>query len=171
MDSELFRRRVRSSGLSLREVGDFLGIHPHELRAYGALNAQPVRVVLELCRRLDLHPADLVDALTALTALARCALPLVAEELATALAWPVDRMAAALGHAADHPALGGPMALRRLPGESWTVTARLDLLSAGQERNVADAVSAQALMTAGEANALLAAYALRLDPRLRQLAG
>jgi hypothetical protein len=183
MDGELFRRRIRSSGLSLWEVGDLLGIHPHDLHSYGPMTYQPVRVVLDLCRRLDLHPADLVDgfdsvlsnqravpasaavgdvsadARTVLTALALSAVPLAAEDLAPALGWALERVAAALDHCTEHADLGGPMALRRLPGDSWSVTARHDLLSAEQEDDLADAVSVRDPMSVNEATVLLAAYA------------
>lgn len=183
MDGELFRRRIRSSGLSLWEVGDLLGIHPHDLHSYGPMTYQPVRVVLDLCRRLDLHPADLVDGLdsvlsnrravpasaaagdvtadarTVLTALAVSAVPLAAEDLATALGWHLERVAAALDHCTEDPDLGGPMALRRLPGDIWTATARRDLLSDEQEHDLADAVSVRDPISVDEATILLATYA------------
>jgi hypothetical protein len=46
---------------------DFLlGIHPHHLHFYdssGALADQPVRILIDLARQLDIHPTDLVPAL------------------------------------------------------------------------------------------------------------
>jgi hypothetical protein len=55
-----------ASGLSRWELGDLLGIHPHELELTDrkvSLNGQPVRVVADLAARLDMHPGDLADAL------------------------------------------------------------------------------------------------------------
>jgi len=63
---DLFRRRQQHSGLSLWELGDLLGIHPHHLHlsdTSGALVDQPVRVLIDLAQRLDMHPADLVPGL------------------------------------------------------------------------------------------------------------
>jgi hypothetical protein len=63
---DLFRQRQQHSGLSLWELGDLLGIHPHHLHAAdtnGALVDQPVRVLIDLAQRLDMHPADLVPGL------------------------------------------------------------------------------------------------------------
>jgi hypothetical protein len=66
MNYDLFRRRQQHSGLSLWELGDLLGIHPHHLHVVdtsGALVDQPVRVLIDLARQLDMHPADLVPGL------------------------------------------------------------------------------------------------------------
>ncbi len=66
MNHDLFRRRQQHSGLSLWELGDLLGIHPHHLHlsdTSGALVDQPVRVLIDLAQRLDMHPADLVPGL------------------------------------------------------------------------------------------------------------
>lgn len=64
MNRKQFSQRLHEAGLSLWELGDFLGVHPHELHSAGkpgALLDQPVRVLVDLARRLDLHPADLVE--------------------------------------------------------------------------------------------------------------
>jgi len=117
MNNKQFSQRLHDAGLSLWELGDFLGIHPHELRSAGkpgALLAQPVRVLVDLARRLDLHPADLVedlepvlstrrltptpaaaetepdtgaDALVLLTTLAMTSVPLDSDDLADILGW------------------------------------------------------------------------------------
>ncbi|MEV0134546.1 hypothetical protein AB0H83_39565 [Dactylosporangium sp. NPDC050688] len=68
MDHDLLYARMQASGLSLWELGELLGIHPHHLHksdTAGGLPSQPVRVLIELAYRLDLHPADLVPALDA----------------------------------------------------------------------------------------------------------
>jgi hypothetical protein len=58
-----FIARLRASGLSPWELGDLLGIHPHQLdqiETAGLSTERPIAVLIELARRLDLHPADLV---------------------------------------------------------------------------------------------------------------
>ncbi len=117
--------RLRDAGLSAWELGDLLGIHPHLVSGpHPPLTGRPVQVLVEIARRLDLHPADLVpelepllsyrrqapggagggqdrhvDALTVLTALAAARAPLSADQLARALGWRLPRTAAAvLGH-------------------------------------------------------------------------
>jgi hypothetical protein len=139
-----------------------------------------VRVIVELAHRLDLHPADLADelepalrhrrepvadgagshgdALVLLTALASTSVPLSTEELAEALTWDLERVAAAVGHAEDHPELG----LRRIPPHAWTVTARLDVLTPAQRAGVDDRARYRTPLTPEEASVLLAAtYSLR----------
>lgn len=148
MKRQAFQQRVEQAGLSLWELGNLLGIHPYHLHTgdVPGLTALPARVIIDLARRLDLHPADLIeelgpptpirsttaadtmadsalpdldtdtdtDTLTVLTALAT-SIPLTADELATALRWTLDRVTKALNHAHAHPALAGPVALRRIP--------------------------------------------------------
>jgi hypothetical protein len=132
-----YSERIAASGLSLWELGDLLGIHPHLLSA-PALADQPAWVLVELARALQMHPADLYpdldgvlgnrreipghghdgqhrpagngrsDALTLLTALAYSCTPLGPSDLATALDWPLPRVTAALETARRDPDLGGP---------------------------------------------------------------
>jgi hypothetical protein len=190
MNREIFQQRVEQAGLSLWELGDLLGIHPHHLHIgdVPGLPALPIRVVIDLARRLDLHPADLIeelrpltpdrstteadtmadtaqpdldaDALTLLTALATTSIPLTPDELATALRWTLDRVTTALDHAYANPALAGPVSLRRVPPGAWTISARLDVLTDDQRRTLTDNVRYRAPLTDEEANILLAAYVL-----------
>ena len=151
--------RLRDAGLSAWELGDLLGIHPHLVRdPHPLLTGRPARVLIEIARRLDTHPADLVPELEpllshrrqarrdagggqdrradALTALAAARAPLSADQLARALSWQLPRTAAAI--AQDNPDLGGPLALRRIPPEPWTITPRLDVLTQAQRCSLRD---------------------------------
>ena len=187
MNNKQFSQRLHDAGLSLWELGDFLGIHPHELRSAGkpgALLAQPVRVLVDLARRLDLHPADLVedlepvlstrrltptpaaaetepdtgaDALVLLTTLAMTSVPLDSDDLADILGWSIERVQAAAGHAEQHPDIGGPLGLRRIPPQTWTVTARLDILTPEQRTKLHDRAHYRAPLNVEEASVLLAA--------------
>ncbi|WP_043632146.1 hypothetical protein [Nonomuraea candida] len=67
MTPEVFHERLRASGLSLWELGDLLGIHPHQLHTIHPDEPadRPVHVLINLARRLDLHPADLMPTLDA----------------------------------------------------------------------------------------------------------
>lgn len=58
MNREVFQQRVEQAALSLWELGDLLGIHPHHLHTgdVPGLTALPARVIIDLARRLDLHP-------------------------------------------------------------------------------------------------------------------
>ncbi len=177
--------RLRDAGLSTWELGDLLGIHPHLVTGpHPALIGRPVQVLIEIARRLDLHPADLVpelepllshrrqasgdadagqdrraDALTVLTALATARAPLTADQLARALGWQLPRTAAAIAAAQDNPVLGGPLALRRVPPETWTVTPRQDMLAQAQRRALRDTTGA-ATLDDDQARVLLAALAV-----------
>jgi hypothetical protein len=141
MTGPTLRERLRDVDRSTWELGDLLGIHPHLVSdSHGQpLTARPVQPLIEIARRLDLHPADPVpelepllsrrrqasgddldqdlraDALTVLAALATARAPLSADQLARALGWPLPRTAAAIAAAQDDPGLGGPLALRRIP--------------------------------------------------------
>lgn len=173
--------RLRASCLSLWELGDLLGIHPHQLHhldAGGLSTQRPIAVLIELARRLDMHPADLApgldgvltnrrlapnrhhdqhrdgenhspnhtnhdtdtdanaDALAVLTALAHARTPLSIDELAQALTWSLSRVQGALNYAQHHPRLAGPLALRQVPPQTFTVTPRLDILAAGQHHEI-----------------------------------
>lgn len=54
--------RMAQCGVTVREVADLLGVHPHQLdhASLRGLPELPVRVLIDLARRLDLHPADLM---------------------------------------------------------------------------------------------------------------
>ncbi len=197
-----FIQRLRASGLSPWELGDLLGIHPHQLAHIdtGGLSTQrPIAVLVELARRLDMHPADLVaeldgvlanrrlpvgrrfgdhgddrhvghldgeaDTLVLLAALAHARTPLSVDDLARTLGWPLGRVEAALGHAVQHPELAGPMALRRVPAETFTLTPRLDLLTAGQQQAIQATTSWTNVLAQDEAIVLLGALAYGHGPR------
>jgi hypothetical protein len=173
------------AGLSAWELGDPLGIQPHLLRGpHPLLTSQPVQVLIESAFRLDIHPADLVpelepllshrpqarrdadsdqygraDALTVLTALATARAPLSADQLARALSWQLPRTTVAIAAAQDNPDLGGPLALRRIPPETWTVTPRLDVLTQAQHRALRDTAGAP-ILDDDQARVLLAALAV-----------
>lgn len=176
-----FLQRLRASGLSPWELGDLLGIHPHQLDhidTAGLSTQRPIAVLLELSRRLDIHPADLVaeldsvltnrrlpggarsddldaggpgadggapdlgaDARVLLTALAHARTPLSIDDLVRALGWPLGRVEGALGYTHQYPGMAGPMMLRRIPPETFTLTPRLDTLTAGQQHAVQAATS------------------------------
>lgn len=94
-----------------------------------------------------------------LAALATARAPLSADQLARALGWPLPRTAAAIAAAQDDPGLGGPLALRRIPPETWTVTPRLDILTQAQRRALRD-VTGAADLDDDQAAVLLAALAI-----------
>ncbi|MEU6760533.1 hypothetical protein [Streptomyces sp. NPDC046685] len=152
---EELNRRQHTASLSHWELAELLGVHEHDI-SLDALPDQPLHVMLELARRLDLHPADLTpyaeevyalpryadvqrppedadagrDAAALLNALAHAGRPLAVEDLAESLHWDTDRATNALEHAWAHPGLGGPFALRRVPPAHFTLTPRTDVLSA-----------------------------------------
>jgi hypothetical protein len=183
-----FWQRQRAAALSRWELGDLLGVHPHQLPE-GVVRPNlaflPARVVVDLARQLDLHPVELVpgldavldnrrtgaeptsapdaetDALTVLTALATATGPMLVDELATALTWQLDRVQAALEHADAHPRLGGPLALRRTAPSTYTVSPRLDILTTDQRTAVLNTADQSQPLTVGQATALLAAIVSR----------
>ncbi|MCA1224058.1 hypothetical protein, partial [Streptomyces sp. 8L] len=55
---EELRRRQHNAGMTAWELADLLGVHEHDI-SLDHLPNQPLHVVLELARRLDLHPSDL----------------------------------------------------------------------------------------------------------------
>ncbi|MFD3961905.1 MULTISPECIES: helix-turn-helix domain-containing protein [Streptomyces] len=148
------RRRLHNAGLSAWELADLLGVHESAI-TMDALPNQPLHVILELARRLDLHPADLTpyaeavyqlpryrdaehppgdpsadaDAATVLNALAHASRPLTADYLAESLRWTYDRTADALAHAWARPDLGGPYSLRRAAPHHFTLSPRNDVLT------------------------------------------
>jgi hypothetical protein len=200
VNRDLFIQRLAASTLSRWELADLLGIHPHDLDGPALLHslaAQPVRVLIELSRRLDLHPADIVgdleplldtprghrtspvpnahgvdegdvdertaeqarwdhDAVTLLTALASTSIPLTLEDLATALGWLLSHTHQVLQHAQARPGLGGPVALRRVPPDAWTITARYDVLSPAQRRALLEATYFRQPLSQDEVTVLLA---------------
>jgi hypothetical protein len=178
MQPKFFQQRLRDAASSTRELGDLLGIHPHVLYQLelGALLNQPVHIVLELARHLDIDPIELVralndslardfptsppddtaddDAETILAALAISPAPVGADELATALSWTLDRTANALKHAERTPDLSGPMRLRRTDMHTFTLEPRLDRLDPVRQQAVRTAFSIRAPLTAEEATVL-----------------
>ncbi|MFB0631305.1 hypothetical protein [Streptomyces sp. AB3(2024)] len=154
--SHVIKRRLLAAGMTGWQLADLLGVHEHQIDLE-ELPDLPVRVLLELARRLDMHPADLMpgseelfelprqrqvidrrpagadhDALTVLTALGYADGPLTADALAAALSWTRHRLDAALDHARAHPDAGGVLLLRHVPPEAYTVTPRLDVLAPHQ---------------------------------------
>src|SRR5260370_12528348 len=176
--------RMRDAALSAWELGALLGIHPHLVSdPHPLLPGRPVQVLIEIARRLDIHPAGLVperepllshrrqdrgedvggrdgraDAVTVLTALAAARAPLSADQLARALGWQLPRAAAAIAAAQDNPDLSGPLALRRIPPETWTLTPRLDVLAQAQRRALRDTTGVP-ILDDDQARVLLAALA------------
>ncbi|GAB2469525.1 hypothetical protein [Streptomyces incanus] len=151
--SQLIKRRLLAAGMTGWQLADLLGVHEHQIDLE-ELPDLPVRVLLELARRLDIHPADLMtgsdelferprerqvrdrrsvgadrDALTVITALAYADGPLTADALALALIWTRHRLDAALDYARVHPDVGGALVLREVPPEAYTATPRLDVLA------------------------------------------
>lgn len=152
MDSLCRKRRLLAVGMTPWQLADLLGVHEHQIDL-DELPDLPVRVLIELARRLDIHPADLMpdaddlferprhrevldrrppgtarDALTLITALAHGDGPLTADGIAAALLWPGPRLDAALDYARTHPDAGGALALRRVPLDGYTAAPRLDIL-------------------------------------------
>lgn len=72
------------------------------------------------------------DPLTVLAALVLVGAPRTADELATALGWPPDRVADALREAQRHPDVTDPVVLGRTDAGAYTVVAKPDRLTAAQ---------------------------------------
>ncbi|MFJ9523641.1 hypothetical protein ACIRPK_36110 [Kitasatospora sp. NPDC101801] len=142
------------------QLADLIGVHEHQVDL-DELPDLPVRVLHEIARRLDLHPADILreaddlyalprthppaikhpskkppslghDALRLVNALALADRPMLPEEVARALSWTVKRVDNATTHALAHPVTGGAIALRVEPSGYLSVSPRLDLLVASQ---------------------------------------
>jgi hypothetical protein len=96
-----------------------------------------------------------------LTALTTATVPLTADALATALGWQLARAQAALTYAQAHPDLAGPLALRRIPPQTYVLTPRLDLLTKDQHRAVTATTHHHATLGENEAVALLHVIARR----------
>lgn len=73
------------------------------------------------------------------------------------LRWTLDRVHAAIAHAHAHAHLAGPLALRRTDVDSYTTTARLDVLDEDQRAAVLNNSHHDQAVTVEQANALLAA--------------
>lgn len=151
--SYVIKHRLLAAGMTSWELADLLGVHEHQIDLE-ELPDLPVKVWLELARRLDINPADIIygadelfelprhreitdrrykptahDALTLITALAHAAQPLTTDQLSGALTWSKPRIQRALDHAHEHPDVGGALVLRRIPPNGYTVTPRLDRLT------------------------------------------
>jgi hypothetical protein len=72
-----------------------------------------------------------------------------------------ERVVAAIEHARTHPEMGGPVVLRRVPPQAWTVAARLDRLTAEQHQAVASIQPHRSAISPEEATVLLAALSAR----------
>jgi hypothetical protein len=182
-DPSPFRQRLAASGLSARELADLAGIHPHLLSSPPDLDHQPVHVLIQLARALQLQPADLHpgltttparhpgassadrDAVTLLTALAWARTPLTPADLATALDWPLAHTATVLEHAAARPHLGGPLMLRRVPPHAYTTTPRTGILTDRQQQDLASAATPRDTLTPDQATVLVAVVAFGPLPR------
>ena len=93
---------MHAAGLSLWELGDLLGIHPHPYDSSTGLYDHTVSAVIALAKRLDVHPADLIPTWNPCWPPART----------TALGWDLARVDAALQHATKHPGLACPVERR-----------------------------------------------------------
>lgn len=82
------------------------------------------------------------------------------DQLAQALNWTLERTTTALGRARATPTLAGPLALRRVTANTYTVTPRLDLLTSVQRRQIHDTVRWNQPLDVDQANVLLAALVL-----------
>ncbi|MFG2690811.1 hypothetical protein ACGFWG_32405 [Streptomyces sp. NPDC048405] len=159
--SHVLKRRLLAAGMTAWQLADLLGVHEHQLDL-DELPDLPVRVLLDLARRLDLHPADLLagadelfalprqrevldrrrpgaarDALTLITALAHAEKPLTADGIALALSWSGPRLDLALDHARTHPDTGGALVLRHVPPDGYTAAPRLNVLRPDQVEAIA----------------------------------
>ncbi|MGW2777325.1 hypothetical protein ACWC4C_33320 [Streptomyces olivaceoviridis] len=131
---EELRRRQHNAGMTAWELAGLLSVHEHAL-SLDHLPNQPLHVVLELARRLELRPSDLTpyaaevyhhpryfdaqfptepvpgtdtDAVALLNALAHAGRPLTADFLAESLGWGLDRVSDAIERAWAYPHLAGP---------------------------------------------------------------
>ncbi|MER7504231.1 helix-turn-helix domain-containing protein [Nonomuraea pusilla] len=80
----------------------------------------------------DLTPVAVADARTVIAALVHAARPLTADDLATALDWPLRRADDALDVISRRPVLSDPFTLERLGRGTYAVTPRPDRLSPAQ---------------------------------------
>lgn len=73
------------------------------------------------------------DALRLVNALTLADRPMLPEEIARALSWPLKRVDDAAAQALAHPTIGGTVALRGEPGGYLSTSPRLDLLVTSQQ--------------------------------------
>jgi len=101
----------------------------------GARLDQMSRFFAQLSEDMSGGP-DVGDALTVLAALVHAVTPRTAEQLAVALDWPLERVTNALRDAEKHPDLADPVALACTDSGAYTVSAKLDRLTAAQREAV-----------------------------------
>ncbi|MGW8526979.1 helix-turn-helix domain-containing protein [Nocardiopsis sp. NPDC055824] len=184
--------RMAQCGVTVREVADLLGVHPHQLDhdSLRGLPELPVRVLIDLARRLDLHPADLLpdlepvlahhrqdaehepqapavtaDPRVVLAALAHAGTPMHTYTLCQALDWPHPRLKAALDHLRAHPDAAGAWALRRTGAHTYVLGARMDLLTEQQRAALEKAAGRVIPIGAEEAGVLAALLGFGPPPR------
>ena len=175
--------RLHDAGLSAWELGDLLGIHPHLVGGLEPpLLDRPAQVLLEIARRLDAHPADLVpefqpllrrrrqapadpcggqdqraDALTVLTALAtaRARSP----PTSSAAPWDVSCRAPRPPSPATTPTSAARWCCGGSRPKPGPVTPRLDILTETQRHALRDTTTAAVARDNDQARVLLAALA------------
>ncbi|MEO3876665.1 helix-turn-helix domain-containing protein [Nonomuraea sp. B12E4] len=76
--------------------------------------------------------AAVADVLTVIAALVHAARPLAADDLATALDWPITRTADALDAVGRRPILSDPLTVKRLGRDTYAIAPRPDRLSSAQ---------------------------------------
>jgi hypothetical protein len=108
----------------------------------------------------DTDDAADVDALTVLNVLATATAPLTTDQIADVLDWTLERVTTALDRATTTPELAGPLALRHVAANTYTVTPRLDLLTGDERRRLHDAARWNQPLDVDQANVLLAALVL-----------
>jgi len=79
--------------------------------------------------------------------------------------WPLPRVTAALQAAWENPDLGGPLTLRRIPAETYTVAPRPDALTSRQRHAITSIAQSRDTLTDEQATILLAALAFGRTPR------
>ncbi|MFC4894600.1 helix-turn-helix domain-containing protein [Streptosporangium amethystogenes subsp. fukuiense] len=87
----------------------------------------------------DLTHTAVADALTVIAALVHAARPLNADDLATALDWPVQRAADALEVIRRRPTLSDPLTVERLGCGTYAIAPRPDRLSSAQREALGQA--------------------------------
>jgi hypothetical protein len=75
----------------------------------------------------------------------------------------------ALNYAQQHQRVAGPLSLRRVPPETFTVSARLDILTAGQHHAIQSTSGWSGILAQNEALVLLAALAYGSGPQYATL--
>lgn len=90
------------------------------------------------------------DAHALLSALAHATVPLLIDDIATALQRNLQRVYAALEHARV-PELAGPYTIERIPLETYTLRPRRDLLSRAQQQPIHSAADYHQPLTEDDA--------------------